>query len=450
MKNLANILCFVSLLLLCSCRSNDIIEVEVPLSGIMLASPSDGIGINLNDNNVLEYTFTWDEKSGTENYTLIFSLNEHLLNPVYISAGNATSKTFTAKQIDEYFAIFGIVGGATKTIYWSVKPSAALGIASNEIRSFAATRVKTRLLKPDDMSEIQLLWPETSTTLQFIWDTEGIDPETEFDIVLGNTAEMNGIVSTIPVGKVNTADITHEQLQAALTLFQVSRFSFSNVYWNIRNRTKSELISSISGVINLGDMMMFEDVRGDERIKYKVARITYSDGSSHIWLAENLRAKNYPDGTAIESANVKEASETSAITAGHVKAYGCYYTYWIQDRIAPQGFRLPTFREWEILFEDARIVGGSFAVIKDPVYYETFDGKNSPEANSWGLGLVSAGNFNGGSLSNAKREYCYYYASGLMSMPAPGPYHNFVHDGGWTLWPTWGTPSPARFIYTGE
>jgi uncharacterized protein (TIGR02145 family) len=140
-----------------------------------------------------------------------------------------------------------------------------------------------------------------------------------------------------------------------------------------------------------------------------------------------------------------EASETSTITAGHVKAYGCYYTYWIQDKIAPRGFRLPTFEEWQILFDDARIVGGSFAVIKDPVYYETFDGKDSPNANSWGLGLVSAGNFNGGQLSNAMREYCYYYAADLLPN-----YHNFVHDGGWELWKTWGTPSPARFIYTGE
>jgi uncharacterized protein (TIGR02145 family) len=433
---------FVSLFLLFSCSNNDLIEIEVPLSGIMLASPSDGIEINLNDDNVPDYTFTWDEKSGTANYTLIFSLNQYLLNPVYIPAGNAKSKTFTAKQIDEYFSSFGIVGGDTKTIYWSVKPSESLSVASSDIRFFSATRMKTRLLKPEDMSKIQLVWPETSTTLQFTWDTDGYDPQTEFDLVFGNNADLDDKTLAIPVGKVNYVDITHEQLQEVLDLFQVAKFSFNNVYWNIKHKTKNDYISGVTGVINLGDMLVFEDVRGDERIKYKLARITYADGSSHIWLAENLRAKNYPDGTPMGT-NVMEASETATITAGHVKAYGCYYTYWIQDRIAPTGFRLPTFSEWETLFDDVRILTGSFAAIKDPVYYEIFDGKDSPEANSWGLGLVSAGN--NGALNNAMNVWCYYYASDLMP-----DHHNFVHDGGWTLWPTWGTPSPARFIYTGE
>ena len=164
-------------------------------------------------------------------------------------------------------------------------------------------------------------------------------------------------------------------------------------------------------------------------------------------MAENLRAKHYPDGSLIEDTNVFEASETSVITAGHVKAYGCYYTYWIQDNIAPEGWRLPTFDEWQMLFDDSRNIGGSMAVLKEPVYYEKFDGKDTPLANAWGLGLVSAGNYNveTGELSNAMNVYCYYYAAGLMEEAEP--HHNFVHDGGWTLWKTWATPCPARFVY---
>ena len=53
-------------------------------------------------------------------------------------------------------------------------------------------------------------------------------------------------------------------------------------------------------------MMRFIDVRGDEKITYRVVRIFYSDKTSLVWLADNLRATKYADGTDIEANNFKK------------------------------------------------------------------------------------------------------------------------------------------------
>ena len=80
------------------------------------------------------------------------------------------------------------------------------------------------------------------------------------------------------------------------------------------------------------EMMRFIDVRGDEKITYRVARISYSDGTSLVWLADNLRTTKYPDGTDIESNNYKNTPESFG--EGRVKAYGVHYHYDIRDKIA--------------------------------------------------------------------------------------------------------------------
>ena len=50
-------------------------------------------------------------------------------------------------------------------------------------------------------------------------------------------------------------------------------------------------------------MLIFTDIRGDEKITYRVAKVKYSTGEEVVWLAENLRTTKYPDGTDISLAN---------------------------------------------------------------------------------------------------------------------------------------------------
>lgn len=150
------IVCGLLVFILLSCENKDEIEVVVPVSNISLLAPLDGAAFDLNDGKVSEYTFSWEQGDGSEELTLVLSKDELLRDPVYIKVGNANSYTMGFNQIDELFANFGIAGGGEKNIYWSVKPSAQLGIASKEIRHFNAVRVRTKLQEPADMSKIQL------------------------------------------------------------------------------------------------------------------------------------------------------------------------------------------------------------------------------------------------------------------------------------------------------
>ena len=82
-------------------------------------------------------------------------------------------------------------------------------------------------------------------------------------------------------------------------------------------------VSRSSGVLNMTEMMRFIDVRGDEKITYRVVRIFYSDKTSLVWLADNLRATKYADGTDIEANNFKKTP--ASLGEGRVKAYGVHY-----------------------------------------------------------------------------------------------------------------------------
>ena len=98
------------------------------------------------------------------------------------------------------------------------------------------------------------------------------------------------------------SSLTHEELQALLDQLAIKRWTSNSVYWNVKT-SSGQLVSRSSGVLNMTEMMRFIDVRGDEKITYRVARIAYSDGTSLVWLADNLRTTKYPDGTDIEAAN---------------------------------------------------------------------------------------------------------------------------------------------------
>ena len=57
-------------------------------------------------------------------------------------------------------------------------------------------------------------------------------------------------------------------------------------------------------------MMRLVDKRGDETITYPVVRVTFSDGTSQVWTAQNLNTTKYPDGTEIEAEYYRYAPES--------------------------------------------------------------------------------------------------------------------------------------------
>ena len=60
-----------------------------------------------------------------------------------------------------------------------------------------------------------------------------------------------------------------------LDQLSIKRWTSNAIYWNVKT-DDGQLVSRSSGVLNMTEMMRFIDVRGDEKITYRVARISYN------------------------------------------------------------------------------------------------------------------------------------------------------------------------------
>lgn len=423
------------LLSLAGCKE-DKYNVIVPMSDIYLSTPQDGTVMDLNDLSTDEYSFSWD-KALEKGATLMFYTARDFKKPVTIDAGHSTSFALSVLAADQSFSQLGIKAGQEAILYWTVKETGNTVAAASDARTIRVKRLSTKLLKPEDMTTLQLSESNPETTLQFEWDTEGRPESTSYSLCLSLDPEMKQTVAEqqAGVGKGKTS-LSHEQLQAMLDQLPVKRWKSNQVYWNVKTED-GQLVSRSSGVLNLTEMMRFVDVRGDERIVYRVARISYSDGTSQVWLADNLRATKYPDGTDIEAANFKPTPASSG--EGKAKAYGVHYHYDIRDRIAPTGWRLPTLQEYKDLFAEAGTAEGQWNVLKDPEYYEFVKGQ--PHLNEWKFNLCASGQWMGDAITNHGTQYCYLLVTDDTS------HQCMLHDGGATLWSPWTTGAPARFIF---
>lgn len=425
-----------------SCTDDDSYKVEVPVADITLTSPAAGTEINLNEMSVNEYTFSWNEVSEGGS-TLVLSGHEHLLNPVYLEAGDSKSHTIQAEYLDELASGFGIGSGKNGTVYWSVKPTNDLAIASREIRTLNVKRLISRLILPEDQKFIALDSERPELPVNFTWDPEGEDPATEYSIVFANNNQMSGELVQYPVGAVKSAGLTQNQLQDVFLKFSAHPFKTLKVYWNIGKKGSSDYLSRTALSIEIDPMMIFRDVRGDEVITYKVAKISYRDGRVQYWLAENLRTKKYPDGTDIEEANVTFASGNS-FTEEQIKVYGGYYrpNPTMFAKLPSKDWRMPTITECRELYEEAMAQEKTYNVLRDPEYYNYDPVKTDPKANKWKLGLVTAGQQQGEEKTITNTSYCYIIATGI----GEDTHRAAMLDTG-AIWESWSVASNVRMVY---
>ena len=172
-------------------------------------------------------------------------------------------------------------------------------------------------------------------------------------------------------------------MEQTIEKLSIKRYRTNTIYWNVRNNADQSLISRVANTLYTNDMMRLVDKRGDETITYPVVRVTFSDGTSQVWTAQNLNTTRYPDGTEIEAEYYRYAPES--LGEDWIKAIGTYYSFVIRDRIIPEGWRIPTEAEWNYLFSEAGKNGG-YNVLKDPVYYYK-DPTGQEHLNEWGLSL---------------------------------------------------------------
>lgn len=442
MKILKYIPLVMLVVLLGSC-GEDNYELHLPMSDLGLNLPGEGELWDLNDMSVKEYTFSWKEVSEGGN-TLIVSASPVLLNPVVLfDVGKEKSFTITSLDADARFSALGIKTGNAGTLYWTVKPTDQLSVAATEIRTLTLKRMISDLATPEDQQIVSLDGDAPDKRIEFSWKVDGDAPDTEYQLCFGMTNGLEENKVTVDAGTEGKYSLTHQQVQDLLLALPIARYSTNKIYWNALRKEDGSRVSRSSNVLFLNDMMIFTDVRGDESITYKVAKLKYSNGATSVWLAENLRTTRYADGTVIPKGQIWEAPAN--LSEDIRQAYGRYYSIANRKKVVPAGWRLPTKDEYAELFREAGMCTGQWNVLKHPVYYHGYEGKEN--VNAWGMNLSSAGYVpwaESVNVENHQNVWCYLLTGDLDRQV-------ILHDGGPQLWPVevWGG-APMRLIYEGK
>ena len=433
----------IGLLMFAGCEDDYKTDITIPMSGIYLSSPAEGATMDLNDESKDSYEFTWD-KASEQGSVLIFSTTKDLVKQVTVEAGTGKNCNISALVINQLLSKLDIKSGNERLIYWTVKDKNNQTAAASEVRTLQARRMKSILLAPEDMSTATLLADATQTKIKFEWDASGIGNDTECTVLLSLDPEMDNFVE-LPTKGTGNISITHEEMEQTIEKLSIKRYRTNTIYWNVRNNADQSLISRVANTLYTNDMMRLVDKRGDETITYPVVRVTFSDGTSQVWTAQNLNTTKYPDGTEIEAEYYRYAPES--LGEDWIKAIGTYYSFVIRDRIIPKGWRIPTEAEWNYLFSEAGKNGG-YNVLKDPVYYYK-DPTGQEHLNEWGLSFTSAGTWNLDRNAIELAQEKFYFMAADLGDPATwnDPWRALIHDNSETLWVSWAKGTVMRYIY---
>lgn len=253
---------------------------------------------------------------------------------------------------------------------------------------------------PDDLEEIDLDYKAQNKKIDFEWEEvegEGV----EYSLVFSLSEEMDNVQAK-DVDYNTSFSITHLEFDDLLAKMGVGEYKRGTVYWLVEATTsKGKVRSEVRSMNVFRFYKPFIDPRDNE--EYRVCRVVdIASGNYAVWLADNIRAKVYSDGTAIDNDKMLFHSDES--NPDLVKAIGGYYTWTVVMRgtvgaeegekiqgIAPVGWHIPTKIEWDFLINncgDSTIPGTE---LKDNKMWDpsaTDIGRNSIGFNIIGTGYV--------------------------------------------------------------
>lgn len=448
MKNLKTMIGLgLCLILGTSCVDKTEVKADIPMSGITLSVPADNASFDLNSE-ADTYTFSWSD-TGVDSYTILFckdtqfSMGSAVNKPYAVEAGNTTRLEISADRLDIILSELKLGGTGMNTIYWCVKPTDKIEtVAASEIRTLAVNRMHNFLTLPEDGAGYILDAKAPDTKVHFEWEERGEAPQ-GYELVFSPDMDFKDPVA-ITVGQEHQAEITYAQLQSVIEDLELKLFTASKAYWNVRNKATGDPVSRIFKSMELTSMMIFNDKRGDEVNRYEATRIYLQDGSSQVWLGENLRTGKYPDGSDIEPENfIPKYTGTKTSDPEIIRLFGAYYSTSIKDKLAPKGWRLPSEEDYINLLAAAKAKPEGRAVLMydNPGFWAGADlGANDKlHMNEWNMNWVPAGKSDDGvTVYNEMEKYTYFLLSDRNDA--------YLYDG-WTYWPTGPATASVRFIY---
>lgn len=259
------------------------------------------------------------------------------------------------------------------------------------------------VILPDDLEVIELDWAAKTSELDFEW--ESADDQAEYSIVFSVDEELSSPYK-VKAGKVFEYAMTHEDLDEMLEELGVPAYRCSDIYWAIES-----VNGNLTAVSDVRSMNLFrfykpfvDTVNGDE---YKVCRVTNEmTGDYAVWMAENLRAVKYSDGTEI-GAEVRFYGDYAADNAADdsmKNIYGGYYTWTAAVRgttgaesapkvqgACPAGWHVASKSEWDFLINSLE-EGNPGGALKNASYWESgATNGNKPVSDAIGFGIPGAG-----------------------------------------------------------
>ncbi len=257
------------------------------------------------------------------------------------------------------------------------------------------------VLLPDDLEDIELNYEKQDNTLAFEWEAkESLTYEAVFSL-----SEDLSYPVFIELNNTGKDVLTHAHLDEMLKILGVKEYHAAEVWWAIQAKdANGSVLSEIRTMKLLRFMAPFTDPRDNET--YRVVRVVDPlTGDAAVWLADNLRAKKYSDGTAVESTQIRFSEPAEDADDYHkewCRLRGAYYSWSAAVRetaqaaagqkvqgIAPEGWHIATRDEWIFLINNQPDNTVPAASMRSKDYWvETMTASCN---NSCGMNVVSAG-----------------------------------------------------------
>lgn len=324
------------------------------------------------------------------------------------STGETTSCEISQGDLDLLLEqTFGMVASQKKKFTWSVTPSDAEFAAADEterivyIRRFEAVTAAdpiTLTEGPADGTNYTLDYArkdETLTTATWTCNARGITYALEYSL----NADMSAS-KTRPLTAEKSAALTHSLFDDMLSDLG-GAYLTRTIYWRVTSTVSIKTAPSETRSLRLTGMLRpYTDLRDPASPEtYAVVKV-----GEDIWMAENLRAMSYSDGTAFTTVDViygNPAAKTfSNGLIGDAKVRGVYYSWPTALRtyeeateaedtrmqgVCPEGWHVSTMQEWKVVQAAADY---SAARVKSAQYWTGSTGTNDT-----GLSIVPAGKF---------------------------------------------------------
>ena len=251
-----------------------------------------------------------------------------------------------------------------------------------------------KLSVPENDAVIELAYGrQEKIPFQWLTDEYGVACK----LLISDNVSMTDSVE-VDCGSVPRYMMPHEKMDEILAGFGIPDYKRATLYWTVTYSVgRFTFISAPNRLVLYRMCKPFKDPRDNQ--EYEVCRIIDGQtGQYSIWMAENLRAKTYSDGTPLPEGSYGFYSEDKKLT----EIFGAYYTWDavvgnseadpetgnIQG-VAPDGWHIPSSSEWNFLRVAADKGAGAAKELMNPDYWDPDSGNVG--VNSFGFNAVASG-----------------------------------------------------------